>query len=276
MNSVLIHPNIVGYRGLPSTKDGRTTLAMESCDTSLGDILENRKDQDLGPLPAESIMKVYKVNNNFLNCYFTVILQVCADIFNALNYLHTDALILHGDMKSYNILIKQQFSICKLCDFGVSLPLTADGFVDLIKKPDAQYIGTNLWSAPEVLIEDNTANISSKADIFSFGMVIYECIALIAPHMWALLNDEEGDESIINLDDSDVAKESDSLNQTDQSMTDIDLLVGTRPPLPESDNLPDTYNVPVELFYVCTNPTPESRPTAACLINMLKQSKVSK
>lgn len=202
---------------------------------------------------------------------------MCADIFNALNYLHTEALILHGDMKSYNILIKQQFSICKLCDFGVSLPLTVDGLVDLIKKPDAQYIGTNLWCAPEVLIEDNTANISSKADIFSFGMVIYECIALIAPHMWAMMENEEGDESIINLDDSDVPKTNDSIiDLTDQSMVDIDLLVGTRPPLPEKDDLPKTYNVPVELFYVCTNSTPECRPTAACLINMLKQNEESK
>lgn len=57
-NSLLIHPNIVGFRGFPATKDGRTTLAMESCDTSLGDILESRKDQDLGPLPAVSILKV--------------------------------------------------------------------------------------------------------------------------------------------------------------------------------------------------------------------------
>lgn len=55
---VLNHPNIVGFRGLPATKDGRTTLAMESCDSSLGDILEKRKDENLGPLPAESILKV--------------------------------------------------------------------------------------------------------------------------------------------------------------------------------------------------------------------------
>lgn len=203
---------------------------------------------------------------------------MCLDIFNALNYLHTEALILHGDMKSYNILIKQQFNICKLCDFGVSLPLTASGLVDLIKKPDAQYVGTNLWSAPEVLVEDNTANISSKADIFSFGMVIYECIALMAPHIWALTQNEEDDESIINLDNSDVAQKLDDsiIDLTDQSMADIDLLVGTRPPLPESDDLPDTYNVPVELFYVCTNQTPESRPTAACVIKMLTQSEGNK
>lgn len=199
---------------------------------------------------------------------------MCTDIFNALNYLHTEARILHADLKSYNILVKQQFSICKLCDFGVSLPLTADGMVDLIKKPDAKYVGTNLWSAPEVLNEENTANISSKADIFSFGMVIYECIALIAPHMWALM-DDESDDSIINLDDSDVLSKTDDnsiIDLTDKSAVDIDLLVGTRPPLPESDDLPDTYNVPVELFYVCTNAEPECRPTAACLLNMLQQS----
>lgn len=39
------------------------------------------------------------------------------------------------------ILIKNDFEICKLCDFGVSLPLNADGYIDLVKKPDAKYIG---------------------------------------------------------------------------------------------------------------------------------------
>lgn len=203
---------------------------------------------------------------------------MCADIFNALNYLHTEAFILHGDMKSYNILIKQQFSICKLCDFGVSLPLTAEGLIDLIKKPDAQYVGTNLWSAPEVLIENNTANISSKADIFSFGLVIYECIALIAPHVWSLMDGEDCGESIVIQDESDLINKFDDsiIEITDLSTVDIDSLVGTRPPLPESDDLPDTYNVPVEIFYVCTNQAPEFRPTAACLIDMLKQNDENK
>lgn len=54
----LVHPNIVGFRGLPNTQDGRTALAMEVCDTSLGDRLEARHEGGAGPLEAKRIGKV--------------------------------------------------------------------------------------------------------------------------------------------------------------------------------------------------------------------------
>lgn len=53
------------------------------------------------------------------------------DVCKALDYLHTQALILHGDLKSFNVLIKGDFELCKLCDFGVSVPLNAEGYLDL-------------------------------------------------------------------------------------------------------------------------------------------------
>lgn len=228
----------------------RKTLMMEVCDTSLGDILEERLENKFGPLSAGHIT------------------LMCANIFKALDYLHSEAHLLHGDIKSFNILIKTDFAQAKLCDFGVSLPLNKLGFVDLVRKPDARYIGTTLWSAPEVLINNNEVNISSKADIFSFGLVIYECIALMPPHTWSMsgkeYDDDNGDE-IIDLDGSERTDEDESL--------DSEALVGTRPPLPEAQELSDEYNVAVELFYVCTNEEPEDRPSAASLSELLNNNK---
>lgn len=157
------HPNIVGYRGSKTLNDDRVILAMETCDTSLGDLIEQREELMAGPLEASKIHKV------------------CHDVCNALDYLHTKALLLHGDLKSYNVLIKNSFEHCKLCDFGVSLPLNSEGYVDLVKNPNARYVGTDIFSAPEVF-NAPPQDISSKCDMFSFGLIIYECLSLRPPH----------------------------------------------------------------------------------------------
>lgn len=136
---------------------------METCDTSLGDLIEQRDELSAGPLEP------------------TKILKVCIDVCNALDYLHTKANLLHGDLKSYNVLIKNSFEHCKLCDFGVSLPLNSEGFVDLEKNPKARYVGTDIYSAPEVFYAP-TQDISSKCDIFSFGLIVFECLTLRPPH----------------------------------------------------------------------------------------------
>lgn len=212
--------------------------------------------------------------------------------------------MLHGDIKSFNILVKDNFGTCKLCDFGVSLPLNDAGYVDVKRKPNAEYIGTPLWCAPEALIDDNEENISSKADIFSFGLVIYECIALIPPHSWAFSDNCGEDCSVIEIDDSIVEEDSSIIDldktnesiQKDSSIIDVDktnesiksindsnmdddieeddklaLLYGTRPPMPECEDLPIEYNVIMELFYLCTNQNPEDRPSAGSVCNMFDE-----
>lgn len=203
-------------------------------------------------------------------------------MFKALHYLHTEAKLLHGDIKSYNILIKNSFETCKLCDFGVSLPIDSDGFLDLAKKPNSKYIGlfyckiynkcninnflgTDLWSAPEVLLDDNERNISSKADIFSFGLVIYECIALVPPHTLGINDDV--DISMTQSENSDTTNVDEA--NDDEANDDTIALCGTRPPIPDAYHLSDDYNVVIEVFYVCTNSEPEDRPSANYLCQIL-------
>lgn len=40
-----------------------------------------------------------------------------------LQYLHNEKRLLHGDMKSCNVVIKGDFESIKICDVGVSLQL---------------------------------------------------------------------------------------------------------------------------------------------------------
>lgn len=166
------HPNIVGYRGFGTMQEGRKYLALECVgEVSLGRILEARFNNNTGPLEAPKAM------------------QVVSEVLKGLDYLHTKALILHGDMKSFNILVMNDYEVVKICDFGVSLHLKPDGFLDAENYPTEKYVGTGIWSAPEVLDED-PKKISVKADIFSFGLVIYEMLVLVPPHTFPGIKDE--------------------------------------------------------------------------------------
>jgi PDZ-binding kinase len=160
----LNHPNIVGFRGKQKQSDGRLCLAMEEGGICLMDLIEDKKYEDGTPFPAKHIMKV------------------ALDIAKALDYLNEEHKLVHGDIKSQNILVKGDFEMAKLCDFGTSLTIGKDGVVQ------GEYHCSEPWSAPEVADLDDEESlkekvpITSKADIFSYGLVIYEMLTLTTPH----------------------------------------------------------------------------------------------
>ena len=105
------------------------------------------REEEIGePFAAESIEKVV------------------ISVAKALDYLHRDHRLLHGDMKSGNVLVKGDFDEVKLCDFGVTCPLDADLKVTA---EETEYVGTGPWCAKEAL--DATATVSDKTDVFALG-----------------------------------------------------------------------------------------------------------
>ncbi|KAK3928530.1 Lymphokine-activated killer T-cell-originated protein kinase [Frankliniella fusca] len=231
----LKHPNIVGFRACVPGKDGRMTLAMESCESSLADRIEDRRNDGMGPFESE------------------VILKVALGVARGLDYLHREKKILHGDMKSYNILIKGNFDEIKICDFGVSMPLLPDGSVS---DPD-NFVGTSVWSPPEAVgLSDGP--VSSQVDIFAFGLVLWEMIALQIPHT------DDLDES-----DFEVSITEDELENRIGMMQIFLSSKSTRPALPPVD-LNDSYNSIMEIFYCCTEQDPSVRPTAQLLVEWLE------
>lgn len=74
---------------------------------------------------------------------------IAFEVAKGLEYLHHSMNVLHGDIKSYNILLTKDYKSVKLCDFGVSLPLTKDLQLDT-KNNQLRYYGTECWNAPEV------------------------------------------------------------------------------------------------------------------------------
>ncbi|KAL3266759.1 hypothetical protein HHI36_010918 [Cryptolaemus montrouzieri] len=197
---------------------------MEECTTSLGDIIELKRDNgDLTPYSPD------------------IIHRVGFDISNALNYLHNVILLLHCDIKSFNILVKDDFKICKLCDFGVCLPLKKDGTIDEQKTGEEyEYVGTLAWSAPEIL--KFPQHITSKADIYSFGIVLYETLTLSIPISDELLN---------SLEISSEDEEYDLCSKFEENQ-----LV-----LPNIE-LGSEYNIILEIMHRCASHNLENRPSA--------------
>ena len=232
----LSHPNIIGFRGFNKREDGTHALVMEDGHQSLLDVIDERCEEEEGPFPVP------------------VIESVIEKLASALDYLHTEKHILHGDIKSGNVLVVGDFENVKLCDFGVTLPLNDDG---VVSDPDKKYVGTEAWSPLEV-IKDHQV-LTNKADIFAFGLLIYEMLALHSPHVDKLQFADDDDD-----DDDD----------PDESINDEEFraALGTRPPLPDDLQLDSAYSKILEIFFAATNEDPKERPSATDILDILKQS----
>ncbi|XP_074676974.1 lymphokine-activated killer T-cell-originated protein kinase [Strix aluco] len=230
----LQHPNIVGYRAFTEADDGSMCLAMEyGGEKSLSDLIEERSAERLGPFPAATIFKV------------------ALSMARGLKYLHNDKKLLHGDIKSSNVVVKGDFEAIKICDVGVSLPLDENMTVS---NPEAYYIGTEPWKPKEALEDDGV--ITDKADIFPFGLTLWEMMTLSVPHF------NLGD----NSDDEDESFDEDCFDEEAYYAA-----LGTRPAL-NMDELDQSYQHMIDLFSVCTSEDPTTRPSATAIVEALEAS----
>jgi serine/threonine protein kinase len=95
-------------------------------------------------------------------------LKTLANVAQGLQFLHGAAPpLLHCDLKSPNVLIDRNF-VAKLADIA---------FPRQNRRRGPQ--GTPFWMAPECLLGGGN---SSASDMYSYGVVIYECLARRAPY----------------------------------------------------------------------------------------------
>lgn len=232
------HPNIVGFRAIAKAKDGSKCLAMEyGGEQSLNDMIEKRREEGLKAFPASNIEKV------------------ALHVARGLQYLHNEKKLLHGDMKSCNVVIKGDFKTIKICDVGVSLHLDENMKVS---DPKAEYIGTEPWNAKEVL---EGGEITDKADIYSYGLTLWEMMTLSMPHLEMLDDKEEVEEEEDEDDSAEDSFDEDAYYER----------LGTRPLL-DAEALGGSYRRMVELFYLCTEQEPKNRPSAAQIVQALESN----
>ncbi|KAJ8725962.1 hypothetical protein PYW08_004145 [Mythimna loreyi] len=247
------HPNIARFRmyNKHSKYQYLELLYLQGCAMFVGDMIEK---------------KIAKKHEQFLP---KQILKVAADIACGLEYLHTKMQVLHGDVKSYNILVKGSFENCQLCDFTALLPLDRNGVLDKNRVGDAEYTGTDAWRAPEVI---HGGEVCSKSDVWALGLTLWEMLTLMPPHavpgcstqpLPANVDNDDDDVDDAPDDTPDVSPR-DGLDRLEESLERIDEYFtdryGTRPAVPVNVSEKEFMH-PLVLFHWCTETEPRKRPT---------------
>ncbi|ESR66456.1 protein kinase domain-containing protein [Citrus sinensis] len=111
---------------------------------------------------------IYGESDKFLN--WSTRFQIILGIARGLQYLHEDShtRIVHRDIKASNVLLDEKFQ-SKIGDFGL-----ARFFPEDQAYLSTNFAGTLGYTAPEYAIR---GELSEKADIYSFGVLVLEIIS---------------------------------------------------------------------------------------------------
>ena len=142
------HPNIVTLYEPGYENNVISYLATEYVDgESLKDRLKRSK-----PLPVAEALRISE------------------DLLRGLAYAHTKGII-HRDLKPANILLTSEGQ-AKIADFGVARPLNSS------LTTTRSLVGTPNYMSPEQV---KTTPVSTRSDLFSAGVVIYEMLTGTKP-----------------------------------------------------------------------------------------------
>jgi len=108
-----------------------------------------------------------------------VVAQIVTQIARALARAH-DAGLIHRDLKPDNILIMRNDDeeLVKVLDFGIA-KWTLGGSNQSTGTLAGQMLGTPAYMSPEHFA--NSANIDHRADLWSLGVITYECLTGMRP-----------------------------------------------------------------------------------------------
>ncbi|XP_068111151.1 tyrosine-protein kinase STYK1 [Hyperolius riggenbachi] len=96
--------------------------------------------------------------------------MISLQVLSALQFLH-DRNLVHGDVAARNVLIQHNFTI-KLTGLGGACEMHSVGSFPTRRPAPLK------WMAPERLLH---LSVTSKSDVWSFGILLYEIITLGAP-----------------------------------------------------------------------------------------------
>ena len=101
---------------------------------------------------------------------FRQILEIAIQVSHALAYAHAKGIV-HRDLKPSNILIAKDSLTVKVADFGLVQLAQSAGELSTLTQSNNE-IGTLEYMAPEQ--RRDARNLDCRADIFAFGIILYE------------------------------------------------------------------------------------------------------
>jgi len=127
------------------------------------------------------------------------VLAICGQVANALDAAHAKGLV-HRDVKPSNILLDEAEHVY-LADFGLTRRLAEEN----VLAGEGRSVGTPAYLAPEQIEGEP---VDGRADVYSLGCVLYECLTGEAPFVhgsplavtWAHLEEEPPSASERNSD----------------------------------------------------------------------------
>ena len=254
----LKHPNIPMFAGF--TDSPHYPLMMEYAQFDFKPFGIEKKVSNLGAFYhfVDYEMEFESFSNVLVTCM--------KDVVSALNYLH-ERDIIHRDLKPENVLVTNQHYchedetvvsciyascpiICKLTDFGFSRSLNAQTQSFLQSGTDDVWRGTPVFMAPEIYgcsLKNASLSDLNKTDIWSLGVLAY---AVVNPN---LINPYHKETEVLGggLLTTDTMK---LLMQREQ--------LPTHDPKYETRRITEWWQIE-EIFDMCTNFEPSSRPTTA-------------
>ncbi|KAG3163391.1 hypothetical protein PI124_g5530 [Phytophthora idaei] len=180
-------------------------------------------------------LQAYLRKNFDLLVWTKVKIHIAIGVALALEYLHSRSPpIIHRDLKSKNILISKRLEP-KLSDFGVSRSRQENSMT--------AGVGTPYWSAPEIL---EGKRYTEQADMYSLGVVLSELDTGKLPYHDALTPEGKSQKPFTIL---------------------AEVIAGVLRPT-FSNECPQQIR---QIGVACCQHDPNRRPTAAQVVEMLKQ-----
>ncbi|KAL3634173.1 hypothetical protein CASFOL_021227 [Castilleja foliolosa] len=143
----LRHPNLVPLRSYFQAKEERILVYDYQPNGSLFSLIHGSKSSKSKPL------------------HWTSCLKIAEDVAQGLCYIHQAWRLIHGNLKSSNVLLGTDFEAC-LTDYCLVVLASSS----LEEDPN-----TIAYKAPEML-KFNNREATSKSDVYSFGVLILELL----------------------------------------------------------------------------------------------------